>query len=67
MKLYELLELFDTKQNCEIIEQGKIIFSGEVGDVTVKLMMKKRIDAPESVTIVKDSILRITVEEESAE
>ena len=67
MKLYDFLELFNPKTKCEIVEDGKRIYCGETGLVTVEQMMWKKVsDRPEAITT-EQSILKIVIEEEPGE
>ena len=63
MRLFDFIEMLDPSKECELIENGNIIYSGRIGNVTVRIMSGKKVVSG-SVSLSEGDILIIKIEEE---
>ena len=63
MKIFDFIEMLDPSKECELIENGNIIYSGRIGNVTARIMSGKKVVAG-STNISEEGVLIIKIEEE---
>ena len=62
MRLVDFIEMLDPSKECELIENGNIIYSGRIGNVTARIMSGKKAVAG-SANISEEGILIIKIGE----
>ena len=63
MRLVDFIEMLDPSKECELIENGNIIYSGRIGNVTARIMSGKTVAAG-TASLSEGDILKIAIEEE---
>lgn len=63
MKIFDFIEMLDPSKECELIENGNIIYSGRIGNVTVRIMSGKKVVAG-SANLSEEGVFIIKIEEE---
>ena len=63
MRLFDFIEMLDPSKECELIENGNIIYSGRIGNVTVGILSGKKVVAG-SANISEEGVFIIKIEEE---